>query len=137
MAVHLHHRDDRLRSGEPGELDAAALPSRPEQQGWLRSSKLAIACFAIFVVFWAAQSVTGWHAYNADQQEHAEQEVAYVEYLTTGDFVEATFENWESEFLQMGAFVLLTAFLVQKGSSESKKSAQDDSGDDSDAHRTD
>jgi hypothetical protein len=41
-------------------------------------------------------------------------------YLTTGDFVEATFENWESEFLQMGMYVVLTAFLYQKGSSESK-----------------
>jgi hypothetical protein len=40
--------------------------------------------------------------------------------LRTGDFVEATFENWESEFLQMGMYVVLTAFLFQKGSSESK-----------------
>jgi hypothetical protein len=41
-------------------------------------------------------------------------------YLATGDFVEATFENWESEFLQMGMYVVLTAFLYQQGSSESK-----------------
>ena len=37
----------------------------------------------------------------------------------TGDFAEATFENWESEFLQMGMYVVLTAFLFQRGSSES------------------
>ena len=43
-----------------------------------------------------------------------------LQYLATGDFVEATFENWESEFLQMGMYVVLTAFLYQKGSSESK-----------------
>ncbi len=43
-----------------------------------------------------------------------------LQYLTTGHFVEATFENWESEFLQMGMYVVLTAFLYQKGSSESK-----------------
>lgn len=42
------------------------------------------------------------------------------EYLTTGDFIEATFENWESEFLQMGMYVILTVFLFQKGSSESQ-----------------
>ena len=40
--------------------------------------------------------------------------------LTSGAFAEATFENWESEFLQMGAYVLLTAWLIQKGSPESK-----------------
>jgi hypothetical protein len=45
---------------------------------------------------------------------------SYIQYLTSGAFVEATFENWESEFLQMGAYVLLTAFLIQKGSPESK-----------------
>jgi hypothetical protein len=44
-----------------------------------------------------------------------------VQYLTSGAFVEATFENWESEFLQMGAYVVLTALLIQKGSPESKK----------------
>ena len=46
--------------------------------------------------------------------------VSLLGYLTTGDFVEATFENWESEFLQMGMYVVLTAFLFQRGSSESK-----------------
>ncbi|MDQ0000677.1 DUF6766 family protein [Pseudarthrobacter sulfonivorans] len=43
-----------------------------------------------------------------------------LQYLGTGAFAEATFENWESEFLQMGMYVVLTAYLFQKGSSESK-----------------
>ena len=51
-----------------------------------------------------------------DQQEHQEPTVSFGAYLRSGHFVEATFENWESEFLQMGAYVLLTAFLVQRGS---------------------
>jgi Domain of unknown function (DUF6766) len=37
-----------------------------------------------------------------------------------GDFVEAALENWDSEFLQMGMYVVLTAYLFQNGSSESK-----------------
>ena len=49
-----------------------------------------------------------------------ESEVGFVEYLGTGDFKESLFDNWESEFLQMGAYVLLTVFLRQKGSPESK-----------------
>jgi hypothetical protein len=46
-------------------------------------------------------------------------------YLGTGSFLEATFENWESEFLQMGMYVILTVFLFQKGSSESKPMDKD------------
>jgi hypothetical protein len=60
-------------------------------------------------------------AYNEDRREHGHAEVTFVEYLTTAHFVEATMENWESEFLQMFLFITLTAFLYQKGSAESKK----------------
>ena len=64
--------------------------------------------------------ISGVQVYNADQVEHGQPTVSLGGYLTSGDFVEATFENWESEFLQMGMYVVLTAYLVQKGSSESK-----------------
>jgi hypothetical protein len=59
-------------------------------------------------------------AYNQDRQDHGRPALTYGQYLRTGHFVEATFENWESEFLQMTSYVLLTVFLFQKGSSESK-----------------
>jgi hypothetical protein len=86
----------------------------------LRNHSLSIALFGLFVLLLLAQSVTGWHSYNSDQKEHLEPTSSYLAYLTTGPFVEATFENWESEFLQMGAYILLTVWLVQKGSAESK-----------------
>ncbi len=44
-----------------------------------------------------------------------------AQYLGSAHFLEATMENWESEFLQMGLYIFLTAFLYQKGSAESKK----------------
>ena len=66
------------------------------------------------------QALTGHREYNDDQTEHVRPEVSLGEYLTTGHFIEATFENWESEFLQMAAYVMLTVFLYQRGSSESK-----------------
>src|SRR5688500_2209864 len=47
--------------------------------------------------------------------------LSFIQYLGSGHFLEPTFENWESEFLQMGLYVLLTVWLRQKGSSESKK----------------
>jgi Domain of unknown function (DUF6766) len=58
--------------------------------------------------------------YNDNQKEHNQPEVSYTSYLMSGHFVEAVFENWESEFLQMASYVLFTVFLYQKGSSESK-----------------
>jgi hypothetical protein len=81
---------------------------------------LTIVLLTFFLLFISGQIVTGHAEYNADQQEHGESPISLVEYLGTGHFVEATFENWESEFLQMAAYVFLTAFLFQRGSSESK-----------------
>jgi hypothetical protein len=88
---------------------------------FLHNNGLSIVLFLLFFFSLAGQSVTGWHEYNEDQQEHGQPTIGYGGYLATGHFVEATFENWESEFLQMAAYVVLTIFLYQKGSSESKK----------------
>lgn len=64
--------------------------------------------------------LTGADSYSNDQMAHGQSPVTVAQYLGTGAFVEATFENWESEFLQMAMYVVLTAYLFQKGSSESK-----------------
>jgi hypothetical protein len=78
----------------------------------------------IFIVFFlaalSAQIVTGHLEYNNEITVKGGQEVSLKQYIITGHFIESTFENWESEFLQMGMFVALSAFLFQKGSSESK-----------------
>ena len=87
----------------------------------LRENGLSITLFLLFLVSLIGQSLTGQQEYNQDQQEHGRPTAGYVEYLGTGHFIEAVFENWESEFLQMGAFVILTVFLFQKGSPESKR----------------
>lgn len=68
----------------------------------------------------AGQTFFGWQVYNEEQVEHSQPTKALPDYLATGHFWEATAENWESEFLQMAAYILLTAALFQKGSSESK-----------------
>jgi hypothetical protein len=86
----------------------------------LRENGLSIVLFILFFFSVIGQSITGYHEYNEDQQEHRQQPVSFTEYLGSGHFVEAIFENWESEFLQMGMYVLLTAYLFQKGSPESK-----------------
>lgn len=94
--------------------------SRSAMRRRLRNNGLAIALFAIFAAILIGQSLVGWHVYNQDQREHGEATVGYVAYLQTPAFMEVTFENWESEFLQMAAYVLLTAWLFQKGSAESR-----------------
>ena len=86
---------------------------------WLNHS-LAIVTFTLFFVFLVGQSVTGFHTYNEQRTEHHRAEISYPVYLASPHFFEAVFENWESEFLQMGMYVILTVFLFQKGSAESK-----------------
>jgi hypothetical protein len=87
-----------------------------------RENGLSIVWLGLFFfTFIIGQTLSGYLEYKNDQREHGQPEVGYAEYLTTAHFVEATMENWESEFLQMFLFVALTAFLYQKGSAESKK----------------
>ncbi len=87
----------------------------------LYEHSLSIAMFGLFFLCLAGQIVAGYHEYNLDQQEHGQPAVGYGAYLGSGHFIEAVFENWESEFLQMGMYVLLTVSLRQKGSAESKQ----------------
>lgn len=87
----------------------------------LRENGLSIVLVALFLLFLVGQSVTGMLEYNQDQREHGEAPVSYPHYLASSHFAEAVAENWESEFLQIFAYVIFTAMLYQKGSAESKK----------------
>jgi membrane protein implicated in regulation of membrane protease activity len=86
----------------------------------IKNQSLTIVMFALFLFSAVGMIATGERHYNEEQREHGQPVVGVAEYLTTGAFVEAFFENWESEFLQMGLYVLLTAYFYQKGSAESK-----------------
>ena len=85
-----------------------------------RNNGLSIVLFVLFATTLVGQSVAGHRFHNQEQRDHDQPEIGYVEYLRSPAFVEATAENWESEFLQMAFYVILTVFLFQKGSSESK-----------------
>src|SRR4051794_24481190 len=86
---------------------------------WVRLNGLALVMFGAFLIFLVLQSIFGWEADKQDLAERGQAVQSYWSYLASGESVEATFENWESEFLQMGSYVLLTAYLFQKGSPES------------------
>lgn len=88
---------------------------------FLRNNGLSLVLFVgFFLTFVCGQFFVGHQEYNNNQSEHGQPTVSYAEYLTGNHFLEATMENWESEFLQMFFYVILTAFLYQKGSAESK-----------------
>jgi len=88
---------------------------------FLYDNGLSLVLFVLFFFsFLVGQSFTGHRHYNNEQLEHGQPTVEYLEYLGTSHFLEATMENWESEFLQMFFFIVLTVFLYQKGSAESK-----------------
>ncbi len=90
-------------------------------KNFFRDNGLSIVLFGLFLFSMIGQYLTGYEEYKDEQKQHGQAAVGYVEYLSEGHFIEATFENWESEFLQMGMYVVLTVFLFQKGSSESKE----------------
>jgi hypothetical protein len=82
---------------------------------------LSLVLAALFVLTMTGQTIAGWYVHTDEQMQHGEPPISLTSYLATGHFGEATFENWESEFLQMAFYVLLTAWLYQRGSSESKR----------------
>ena len=87
---------------------------------FFRNNGLSIVFFILFLISLAGQIFTGLKEHNEEIAEMGGQPVGLIQYLTTGHFLQSTFENWESEFLQMGLFLVLSMFLYQKGSSESK-----------------
>lgn len=89
-------------------------------KSFIKDNSLSIVFFILFLIAIVGQAVTGLDEHNQEMIEEGGQPVKMEQYLTSGHFLQSTFENWESEFLQMALFVILTIFLFQKGSSESK-----------------
>ena len=112
---------------EPGASQAQS-PDRGKRSSpptglrrFLWENSLSLVLLGLFLFTLVGQIGSGLVEHNNEQKEHGRPAVGLGEYLTSGHFIEATAENWESEFLQMGMFIVLTVFLRQKGSAESKK----------------
>ncbi|MDQ4005984.1 MAG: hypothetical protein M3135_06755 [Actinomycetota bacterium] len=84
-----------------------------------KNFSLSIAFCFLFLGSWAAQGLSQWDEYRKDQQAHQES-VDTVEFIN--EFAKSTLENWQSEFLQLFSFVVLSALLIHHGSAESKDS---------------
>jgi hypothetical protein len=124
-----HSRQNRTHSSKPRVSPAkdsrgkSSIENKSEKggvRGFLRNNGLSLVLLALFVSFLAGQLTSGWLNYNEEQEEHQQAQIGFMQYLGTGACGEAVFENWESEFLQMCLYVVLTAFLFQRGSAESR-----------------
>ncbi|MEG8223271.1 hypothetical protein OSJ57_22070 [Sphingomonas sp. HH69] len=85
-----------------------------------KDNGLTIALLALFAFCIVGQWISGWHVELEDAQRHAQPGLTLFAYAASPQFLSSVFENWESEFLQIAAYVVLTALLIQRGSAESK-----------------
>ena len=92
---------------------------------FLRNNSLGIVLFLATFLAILGMLFSGWHVAQEEALQHGDTPPLLWDYAMSGDFLSALFENWESEFLQMAMYVCLTAFLFQKGSSESKDPESD------------
>jgi len=92
-----------------------------KKHSFLYKNSLSIFFLFLFLITLGGQALTGWHDHNDDLKDKQAREISLSEYLQSGHFISATFENFESEFLQMAMYVLITIKLRQIGSSESKE----------------
>jgi len=88
---------------------------------FVKDNGLSLAFGALFLLALGFESVAGWHGYNAEQLTHHEDPVSWAHYVTSSNFGVAVLENWQSEYLQFTLFILLTVWLIQRGSPESKE----------------
>lgn len=95
-------------------------PQKSQHHSFLKNNGLSIAMFLLFLSSQIGLTFVGEAQYNDERIDHGLAAVDYWSYVSSDDFLETTMENWESEFLQMFSYVLLTAFLYQRGSAESK-----------------
>ena len=115
-----------LESDEDQLVGEHAKPDSPawaKATGWRRalfSRSLGLVMGLIFIASWSAQFIAGRSAYNAEQLMDLQAPLTWSEYLAAPDFWNRTLQNWQSEFLAVGSMVVLSIFLRERGSPESK-----------------
>lgn len=87
---------------------------------WIYSNSLLLVMGAIFLLSWLAQSLAGVTVANQENAQHGVPAETWGDYVVSADFWNRTLQNWQSEFLAVGAMVAFSIYLRQRGSSESK-----------------
>jgi hypothetical protein len=112
--------DEEQRVGEHAHADSPRWAAVGGLRTALYSNSLLIVMTTIWLASWLGQSITGRVAYNADQFDHQEAALSWIQYIGTSDFWNRTLQNWQSEFLAVGSMAVLAIYLRQRGSPESK-----------------
>ena len=86
----------------------------------LRNHSLSLFFLTIFIAALIGQAIAGHAEYNNEQIAHMSETVSFWRYVVSSNFGQAVMENWQSEYLQFTTFIVLTVWLIQKGSPESK-----------------
>ncbi len=84
-------------------------------------NSLSLCFLLLFLGALVGQALTGWDEFNDTQEQHNAETISLGRYITSSHFGQAVMENWQSEYLQFTLFILLTVWLVQRGSPESKE----------------
>lgn len=90
-----------------------------------RNYSLSIVLASLFLISWCLQTWAGWRQFTAEQRAHGQVPEVFGQSGYFWDWAAATMENWQSEFLQLLAFVILTAYFIHRGSHESKDSDEE------------
>ncbi|WP_346433610.1 DUF6766 family protein [Nonomuraea composti] len=88
---------------------------------WLKENSLSLAFLIMFLLAVGGQAVAGMMQFNDQQAAEGSEPVSLLQYVTSSSFAVDVAENWQSEYLQFFLFIVLTVWLVQKGSPESKE----------------
>ncbi|MGW7064871.1 DUF6766 family protein [Streptomyces sp. NPDC054904] len=112
--------DEEQRLGDHAKKDSPRWAATKDWRQWLYSRSLGVVMGCLFLGSWLAQSIAGTAAYDEQRLRQLQDPVGWGTYLTLPDFWSRTLQNWQSELLAVAAMVILSVYLRQRGSPESK-----------------
>ncbi|MGW7363234.1 DUF6766 family protein [Streptomyces sp. NPDC054841] len=115
----LESEKDQLM-GEHARLDSPRWAGTRDWRQALFSRSLGLVMASLFFLSWLAQSIAGAAAYNGQRLRQLQAPVSWGDYLVSADFWSRSLQNWQSELLAVASMAILSVFLRQRGSPESK-----------------
>ena len=90
-------------------------------RAFVKHNSLSLVFLALFLAAVALQAIAGHADFNEEQDRHGDPRISFLRYVASSEFGVAVMENWQSEYLQFTLFIVLTVWLLQRGSPESKE----------------
>jgi hypothetical protein len=90
-------------------------------RAFIRNNSMSIVFLLLFLAALCGQAIAGHAEFNDNAISEGDPRISLARYVVSSDFGSAVMENWQSEYLQFTLFILLTVWLLQRGSPESKE----------------